>query len=81
MRQGVDLVIGSHPHVVQPMELRRGKEGVPDRLVVYSLGNFISNMGREHTDGGGHGESRFRPEGFAPIYCFRTIFVDLFFPL
>lgn len=37
----------------QPMELRRGKEGVPDRLVVYSLGNFISNMGREHTDGGG----------------------------
>lgn len=52
MRQGVDLVIGSHPHVVQPMELRRGKEGVPDRLVVYSLGNFISNMSREHTDGG-----------------------------
>ena len=33
-------------------EFRRGKEGVPDRLVVYSLGNFISNMGREHTDGG-----------------------------
>lgn len=30
MRQGVDLVIGSHPHVVQPMVLRRGKEGVPD---------------------------------------------------
>ena len=52
MRQGVDLVIGSHPHVVQPMELRRGKEGTPDRLVVYSLGNFISNMSREHTDGG-----------------------------
>ena len=52
LRQGVDLVIGSHPHVVQPMELRRGKEGVTDRLVVYSLGNFISNMSREHTDGG-----------------------------
>ena len=52
MRQGVDLVIGSHPHVVQPMELLRGKDGTPDRLVVYSLGNFISNMSREHTDGG-----------------------------
>lgn len=50
--QGVDLVIGSHPHVVQPMELRKGTDGTPDRLVVYSLGNFISNMSREHTDGG-----------------------------
>lgn len=50
--QGVDLVIGCHPHVVQPMELRRGKDGTSDRLVVYSLGNFISNMSREHTDGG-----------------------------
>ena len=34
------------------MELRKGEDGVPDRLVVYSLGNFISNMSREHTDGG-----------------------------
>lgn len=50
--QGVDLVIGCHPHVVQPMELRKGEDGAPDRLVVYSLGNFISNMSREHTDGG-----------------------------
>lgn len=38
LRQGVDLVIGSHPHVVQPMELRRGKEGVTDRLVVLFIG-------------------------------------------
>lgn len=49
--QGVDLVIGCHPHVVQPMELWRGQDGVPDRLVVYSLGNFISNMSQENTDG------------------------------
>ena len=53
MRQGVDLVIGSHPHVVQPMELRRGKEGTPDRLVVYSLGNFISAQNRPDTMLGG----------------------------
>lgn len=52
MEQGVDLVIGCHPHVVQPMELWRGQDGVPDRLIVYSLGNFISNMSRENTDGG-----------------------------
>lgn len=50
--QGVDLVIGSHPHVVQPMELHRAADGAADRLVVYSLGNFISNMSKENTDGG-----------------------------
>jgi len=32
---GVDLVIGHHPHVVQNLEIYRGK------LVVYSLGNFV----------------------------------------
>lgn len=47
--QGVDLVVGSHPHVVQPMELRKGEGGLYKQLVVYSLGNFISNMGRENT--------------------------------
>lgn len=33
---GVNLVIGSHPHVIQPMEY------VGDTLVIYSLGNFIA---------------------------------------
>lgn len=51
VEQGVDLVIGNHPHVVQPMELRRGTAAA-DRLIVYSLGNFISNMSKENTDGG-----------------------------
>ncbi len=32
---GVDLIIGSHPHVVQPKEEYKGK------LIYYSLGNFI----------------------------------------
>ena len=35
---GVNLVIGTHPHVVQPMEY------INDTLVIYSLGNFISNQ-------------------------------------
>lgn len=34
--QGVDIVLGSHPHVLQPM----GFEG--DNFVIYSLGNFVS---------------------------------------
>ena len=33
---GVDVVIGSHPHVIQPIEK------IDDTLVIYSLGNFIS---------------------------------------
>jgi len=33
--QGTDLVIGSHPHVIQPIEIYNGKR------IYYSLGNFI----------------------------------------
>lgn len=39
---GADLVIGSHPHVIQPMEWVKG-EGGNKTLVCYSLGNFLSN--------------------------------------
>lgn len=35
---GVDLIIGTHPHVVQPITY------IGDTLVIYSLGNFISNQ-------------------------------------
>lgn len=35
---GVNLIIGAHPHVVQPVRY------VGDTLVIYSLGNFISNQ-------------------------------------
>ena len=50
--QGVDHVIGSHPHVVQPMEVKPDVQTPAKHLVVYSLGNFISNMSKENTDGG-----------------------------
>lgn len=52
LNQGADLIIGNHPHVIQPMEIRKDEAGVPSRLVVYSLGNFVSNMSNENTDGG-----------------------------
>lgn len=48
---GVELVIGSHPHVIQPIELRTDSAG-GKALVVYSLGNFISNMKTRDTRGG-----------------------------
>jgi poly-gamma-glutamate synthesis protein (capsule biosynthesis protein) len=51
VEQGVDLIIGGHPHVIQPMEMRTGPGGSPV-LLVYSLGNFISNMKTTDTRGG-----------------------------
>lgn len=50
-REGVNVIIGSHPHVVQPFELKRNTKG-EKTLLVYSLGNFISNMSAPHTTGG-----------------------------
>ena len=41
--RGVDLVIGHHPHVLQPMELYTAKDGRVCHIF-YSLGNFISNQ-------------------------------------
>lgn len=48
---GVDMIIGSHPHVIEPMEIRTNKNGKPVFLV-YSLGNFISGMRTTDTRGG-----------------------------
>lgn len=40
---GVDVIFGSHPHVLQPIEIIESEEG-RKTLVAYSLGNFISNQ-------------------------------------
>lgn len=45
---GVKIIIGSHPHVVQPMEWRKNDSS----LVVYSLGNFVSHQRTFPRDGG-----------------------------
>ncbi len=44
---GADAIIGSHPHVVQP--IRGNRKG---DLVAYSMGNFISNQRNRYRDGG-----------------------------
>lgn len=43
---GADVVLGHHPHVLQPIETIEagGRTG----LVAYSLGNFVSDMGRSY---------------------------------
>lgn len=42
---GVDLILGSHPHVVQPTEIIKTED--KESFVVYSMGNFISNQRKE----------------------------------
>lgn len=44
---GVDIIVGSHPHVVQPVEMIKSTDGKHDTLVIYSLGNFLSNQRKE----------------------------------
>ena len=52
VEQGVDMVIGGHPHVVEPFEMRVNPLSGRKALVTYSLGNFISNMRTRDTRGG-----------------------------
>ena len=52
MKEGVDIIIGGHPHVVQPMKVVTDSVSGNRQLVVYSLGNLISNMTTPNTRGG-----------------------------
>lgn len=53
-KNGVDMVIGSHPHVIQPIKTNTlyNADSTDFRAVVaaYSLGNFISNQFQPNTD-------------------------------
>ncbi|MBE7043612.1 MAG: CapA family protein [Ruminococcaceae bacterium] len=40
-RENVDLIIGHHPHVIQPMKSITRPDG-KEMLIAYSLGNFVS---------------------------------------
>lgn len=52
LEQGVDHIIGGHPHVLQPMEIRHDTVAMRRNAVVYSLGNLISGMYARGRDGG-----------------------------
>lgn len=49
---GVDVVIGNHPHVIQPIEWKQNKDG-HETLIYYSLGNLISAQEKLETLVGG----------------------------
>ncbi|MCK5248525.1 MAG: CapA family protein [Spirochaetaceae bacterium] len=78
---GVDIIIGSHPHVLQPLEIRDGI------FVAWSMGNFLSSQryqddGREWVDGSAmlsleigrdeSGEARVSSASFLPLYVHWT---------
>lgn len=42
LEQGVDVVIGTHPHVIQPAEWLTNEDTGEKMLVFYSLGNFVN---------------------------------------
>ncbi len=73
---GADLVLGNHPHVLQPREFYNGAE------IVYSLGNFLFGGSRncenativyrftlETTDG----EITKRTSEIIPCYCYEEL--------
>lgn len=46
---GVDVIIGGHPHVIQPIELLQSTlDGNHKTVCLYSTGNFLSNQRIEH---------------------------------
>ncbi|GGE12309.1 capsule biosynthesis protein [Marinithermofilum abyssi] len=50
LKAGADVVLGSHPHVLQPLQTinHNGKT----KLIAYSLGNFISDQQKPYTNDG-----------------------------
>lgn len=85
---GVDIILGSHPHMVQPIEwvTVETESGPRTALVAWSMGNFIDNMKVQYTDSGiildftivenPDGSFSIENVGYVPIYCWRQTDVN-----
>jgi poly-gamma-glutamate capsule biosynthesis protein CapA/YwtB (metallophosphatase superfamily) len=50
---GADIIIGGHPHVLQPVQYFKTKNAKLDTgFIAYSMGNFFSNQRERYTDAG-----------------------------
>lgn len=81
---GVDIIIGNHAHVVEPMEKKTITldDGTQKEVfVVYALGNFISGQTIEHTKSTAILDMQIRKSGvdgkisidsvnYIPVYCY-----------
>ncbi|MHB1687784.1 MAG: CapA family protein [Ignavibacteriaceae bacterium] len=53
IRAGADIIIGGHPHVIEPVNYFKTNDVKMDTgFVAYSLGNFISNQRWRYSDAG-----------------------------
>lgn len=85
-KNGVDVILGSHPHVLQPMEKKTItlEDGTTkDCFVIYSLGNFMSGQTKENTrdsiilninitKNGETGETTLDKIEYIPIYMYKA---------
>lgn len=83
---GVDIILGSHPHVLQPMEKQTitSENGtLKDCFVIYSLGNFMSGQTKENTrnsiilniditKSGETGQIKLSNIEYIPIYMYKS---------
>ncbi|MDE5653572.1 MAG: CapA family protein [Muribaculaceae bacterium] len=76
--RGADMIIGAHPHVIQPMQVVRNEKENKDVLVVYSLGNFLSNQNDTDSRGGAMVKAHVERDSTGRA-TFRTATYDLHF--
>ena len=83
-KEGADIILGSHPHVLEPMEKRTIalEDGTTkDGFVIYSLGNFISGqviantkntiiLNLKITKHGDSGKITIDDFDYTPVYCY-----------
>lgn len=67
LENGADLVLGTHPHVIEPIEWVKDEERGLEMLVYYSLGNFVN-----WTSGTGEGVANRMVGGMAQVTLERT---------
>ena len=83
-KAGVDIIIGNHSHMVEPMQVvyGTGEDGRQRQVFcIYSMGNFISAMTLKRTDNGiildftirEQADGTFRVEdiGYVPVYVWK----------
>ena len=50
LEAGASVIVGGHPHVLQPIETYQTKDG-RETVIFYSMGNFLSNQSRSYVEG------------------------------
>lgn len=67
IENGVDIILGHHPHVIQPIEIYKGKP------ILYSMGNYVFDQNDENNKQGMVAEisieyGKIKEVGIIPIY-------------